>query len=63
MYIYFEDFEKAFDPVHRKSLWNIMRNYGIPCKMVRVIADINEGFECAVIDRSETSDWFKSRDV
>ena len=31
--------------------------YGIPCKMVRVIADICEGFECAVIDGSETSDW------
>ena len=27
--------------------------------MVRVIADIYEGFECAVIDGSETSDWFK----
>ena len=31
----------------------------MPCKMVRVIADIYVGFECAVIDGSETSDWFK----
>ena len=27
--------------------------------MVRVIADIFEDFECAVIDGSETSDWCK----
>ena len=27
--------------------------------MVRVIVGIYEGFECAVIDGCETSDWFK----
>ena len=59
MYIHFVDFEKAFDSVHRESLWNIMRSHGIPGEMVRVIADIYEDFECAVIDGSETSDWFK----
>ena len=59
LYIHLVDFEKAFDSVRRESLWNIMRSYGIPGKMVRVIADIYEDFECAVIDGSETSDWFK----
>ena len=53
------DFEKAFDSVHRESLWNIMKNYGIPRKMVRVKADIYEDFECTAIDRIETSEWFK----
>ena len=59
LYIHFADFEKVFDSVHRGSLWNILRSYGIPSKMVKVIAGVYEGFECAVIDRSETSDWFK----
>ena len=36
-----------------------MGSYGIPHKMVRVIVGIYEGFECAVIDGCETSDWFK----
>ena len=36
-----------------------MRSYGIPCEIVRVISDKYEDFECAVIDGSETSDWFK----
>ena len=40
MYAHFVDVEKAFYSVHRTSLWNIMRSYGIPDKMVRVIADI-----------------------
>ena len=37
---HFVDFKKAFDSVHREGLWNIMRSYGIPDKMVRVIVDI-----------------------
>ena len=54
----FVDFEKAFDFVYRESLWNIMRSYGIPDKIVREIASIYEGFEYAVADGSVTSDWF-----
>ena len=59
LHIHFVDFEKAFDSVQRESLWNIMRSYGIPGKMVRVIANIYEEFQCPVIDGSETSNWFK----
>ena len=58
LYVYFVDFEKAFDSIHRESLWNIMRSSGIPEKMVRVIADIYARFECAVADGNVTSDWF-----
>jgi len=61
LYIHFVDFEKAFDSVHRESLWKIMRSYGIPEKMVRTIVDIYKDFECAVIDESETSEWFTIR--
>ena len=59
LYVHFVDFEKAFDLVHRESLWNIMKSYGIPRKMVRVIAGIYQGFGWAVVDGSETSEWFK----
>ena len=55
---HFVDFEKAFDSVHRESLWNIMRSYGIPDKMVRAIAGTYVGFERTVVDGSVTSDWF-----
>ena len=55
---HFVDFEKAFDSVHRESLWNIMRSYGIPDKMVRVIAEVYLGFEVTFVDESVTSEWF-----
>ena len=40
LYVHFVDFEKAFDSVHRESLWKIMISYGIPHKMVREITNI-----------------------
>ena len=36
-----------------------MGSYGILRKMVRVMAAIYDGFECAVIDGWEISDCFK----
>lgn len=51
--------KKALDSVHGERLWNTMRSYGIPRKMVRVEVGIYGGFECAVIDGLEISDWFK----
>ena len=32
----FLDFKKAFDSIHRQSLWRIMHHYGIPTKMVYI---------------------------
>jgi len=45
----FVDFKKAFDSVHRKTLWQILRHYGIPDKIVRLIAMFYTGFECRVL--------------
>ena len=59
IYTHFVDFEKAFDSVHRESLWAIMRSYGIPEKIVGAVRGIYEGFECAVIEENETSEWFQ----
>ena len=58
LYAHFVDYEKAFDSVHRESLWNIMRSYGITDKMVRMTAGVYTGFERAVVDGNVTSDWF-----
>ena len=46
------DIQRKLMEYHEK-LWDILQ------KMVRVIADIYEDFECAVIDGGETLDWFK----
>ena len=58
IYIHFIDFEKAFDSVHRDSLWVIMKQYGIPTKLITIVKALYDGFQCAVIDEGETTEWF-----
>ena len=59
LYITFVDFEKAFDSVHRESLWKIMVSYGIPDKLIRMVKILYEGSECAVLDEGVESEWCK----
>ena len=54
----FIDFEKVFDSVHRDSLWVIMRKYGIPEKIIRIIQLFYADFQCAVEDQGETGECF-----
>ena len=58
LYINFIDFEKAFDSIHRESLWLIMQKYGIPDKIVRMVKVFYEDFNCAVEDQAEACEWF-----
>ena len=37
LYITFIDFEKAFDSVDHRTLWKILRHYGIPEKFIAII--------------------------
>ena len=45
LYLGFVDFEKTFDSVHRESLWIIMKKYGIPEKLVRMVKLFYDGFQ------------------
>ena len=36
--INFIDFQKAFDSVHRESLWKILQAYGLPPKIINLIS-------------------------
>ena len=56
LYITFVDFEKAFDSVHRESLWQIMESYGIPCKIIHMVQMLYEDSECAVLDEGEEAE-------
>ena len=38
IYINFVDLEKAFDSVHRDSLWRILQHYGVPQKVTSIIS-------------------------
>ena len=58
LYVNFVDFEKAFDSVHRNGLWVIMKQYGIPQKIINIVKALYDGFECAVVEEETTPEWF-----
>ena len=58
LYICFIDYEKAFDSVHRETLWRIMSSYSFPPKLVRMVQAMNKGSKCAVIDGGGNTGWF-----
>ena len=55
----FVDFKAAFDSVHRPSLWRIMREYGIPEKVVTIIRKTYSGSKARVKVGNNTTDWFE----
>ena len=59
LFVNYVDFEKAFDSIHRESLWSIMAYYGIPDKLIRMVKLLYEAFECAVMEDGEESEWFR----
>ena len=58
-YVNLIDFGKAFDSVHRDSLWLIVRSYDIPSKITNMVKALYKDFECAVVDGEDKTEWFK----
>ena len=48
LYIKLVDFEKAFDSIHRNSLWKILKHYGIPKEIVSIVLSFYNDFNCRV---------------
>ena len=59
LYINFLDFKKAFDSVHRDSLWKILQHYGVPNKLVNVIKMLYQGFSAQVLCDGELTETFQ----
>jgi hypothetical protein len=55
LYINFVDFQKAFDSINRKSLWRILRAYGIPKEIVELNKSFYNNFTCGV---GHSNIWF-----
>ena len=51
LYIAFVDFEKAFDSMHRESLWKIMESCGIPRKIIHMVQMLYEDSETCSVRR------------
>ena len=55
----FIDFRKAFDCIHRPSLWSILRQYGIPEEIVNIIQNLYKDSKSNVKINGISSEWFK----
>lgn len=58
MVINFIGFAKAFDSIFRQSLWDILRQYGVLEKMIRLLKALYSGFEYVVTHKGKTSSYF-----
>ncbi|VDO89603.1 unnamed protein product, partial [Schistosoma margrebowiei] len=48
LYINFIDSEKAFYSVDRRTLWKLLRHYGVPEKIVNIIRNSYDELQCKV---------------
>ena len=60
LYHVFIDFEKAFDRVWHAALWAIMKKYIISTKLIRVIKNLYDKANSAVLFNSSIGDWFRT---
>ena len=59
LYLRFVDFKKAFDSVHRETLWHLLKSYGIPTKLVNMVKAMYKNCRCAVMDETGHLEWFE----
>ncbi|CAH8469006.1 unnamed protein product [Schistosoma turkestanicum] len=59
LYINFIDYEKAFDSVDRKTLWRLLRHYGVPEKIVNIIRNSYDGFNCKIVHGGQLTNSFE----
>ncbi|VDO97832.1 unnamed protein product [Schistosoma curassoni] len=60
LYINFIDYEKAFGSVDRRTLWKLLRHYGVP-EIVNIIQNSYDGLQCKVVHGGQLIDAFQVR--
>ena len=59
IYFCFIDYAKAFDCVHHKTLWRILKEMGIPDHLICLLRSLYAGKEATVTTGHGTTDWFQ----
>lgn len=59
LYINFVDYRKAFDSLHRDTLWQLLRHYGIPLKLTKIIENSYKDMTCQVVHQGKLSRSFE----
>ena len=55
----FVDFKKAFDSVHRASMWKIVELHGVPRKIINIMKNMYDGSESCVRVSQGQTDFFR----
>ena len=58
VYLHFVDFQKAFDSIHRDTMWKIVRSYGVPDKILNVMKALYDENKCNIRVGQSTSKEF-----
>ncbi|VDP31613.1 unnamed protein product [Schistosoma margrebowiei] len=53
--------KKTFDSVDRRTLWTLLRHYGVPEKIVNIIRNSYDGLQCKVVHGGQLTDAFQVR--
>ncbi|XP_039403554.1 uncharacterized protein LOC120409474, partial [Mauremys reevesii] len=61
LFINYLDFKKAFDSIRHPSLWNILKTYGFPPKVINILKDMYADNKCCVHHEGQWSEWFHVR--
>lgn len=56
LFLMFIDFERAFDSIDHKAIWKVLRERGVPTKVVNIIAELYSRTSCRVIHRGMLSE-------
>ena len=54
----FVDFKKAFDSIHRESMWKIAALYGIPQKYIKIIKNMYLNSSCCLKTKNGNTEFF-----
>ena len=59
LYISFIDYEKAFNSVDRKTMWKLLRHYGVPEKIISLLRCTYQNMSCRIAHTSQLSESFE----
>ena len=57
--INYVDFKKAFDSVHRPSLWKVLVKYGVPDRYISIFKSLYNDLMCCVKTETGFTDFFR----
>ena len=55
------DFKAAFDTIWREALWKMLLAIGVDPKIVRIVEELYNNTECAVVIDCKLTEWFEVR--